>query len=318
MGLLLQLAGQSKDLGNGFVVRRLLPSAQRQGVGPFLLMDHFGPVTVEPGVDQDVRPHPHIGLATVTYLFEGAMMHRDSLGIVQRIEPGAINWMTAGQGIVHSERVPDDLRDTRFVNHGLQLWAALPREHEEVAPDFKHTPSADLPEAQVGDASVRVLIGTAFGVASPVATFTPTVYLDVKLPAGGSFVLPALAQELAIYVVGAEDAPEPGVAVDGEPVPVHTLALLTTDLATNFNTVSRITSTQACRLMVLGGEALDAPRFMWWNFVSSRKHRIAQAVQDWSGHVFGYVVGETEMIALPERRAKKERRVKTRPADRRD
>lgn len=318
MGLLLQLTGQPKDLGGGFTVRRLLPSAQRQGVGPFVFMDHFGPVTVEPGVVHDVRPHPHIGLATVTYLLEGAMMHRDSLGFTQRIEPGAINWMTAGHGIVHSERAPDDLRNTRYVNHGLQLWAALPREHEETAPDFKHTPAADLPEVRVGDALVRVLIGTAFGAISPVATFTPTVYLDVQLPAGGSLVLPALAQELAIYVLGESDAPEPGVSVDGTPVCVHTMALLTTDPATNRNAISRMTTTHACRLMVLGGDALDAPRFMWWNFVSSRKDRIAQAAQNWSGHVFGYVVGETEMIALPERRAKKERRVKTRPADRRD
>jgi redox-sensitive bicupin YhaK (pirin superfamily) len=323
MSLLMQLVGQPKDLGGGFTVRRLLPSAQRQGVGPFLFMDHFGPVTVEPGGVQDIRPHPHIGLATVTYLFEGAFMHRDSLGFVQRIEPGAINWMTAGHGIVHSERAPDDLRSTRYVNHGLQLWAALPREHEETAPDFKHTPAADLPEVQQGEARVKVLIGTAFGATSPVVTFTSTVYLDVQLPAGTTLALPALAQELAVYPIDAD------IAVDGEPVAMHTLAVLATDTATDANAdlphqrnaTSRITNlsaTHACRLMVIGGDALDAPRFMWWNFVSSRKHRLAQAAQDWSGHVFGYVVGETEMIALPERRAKKERRVKARPVDRRD
>lgn len=322
MGLLIQLVVQPKDLGGGFTVRRLLPSAQRQGVGPFLFMDHFGPVTVEPGGVHDVRPHPHIGLATVTYLFEGAFMHRDSLGFAQRIEPGAINWMTAGHGIVHSERAPDDLRRTRYVNHGLQLWAALPREHEETAPDFKHTPAADLPEVQQGtqgEIRVKVLIGTAFGATSPVATFTPTVYLDVQLPAGATLALPALAQELAVYAVDAD------IAVDGEPVAMHTLAVLATDPNTDpthqCNAPSRITNlsaTHACRLMVIGGDTLDAPRFMWWNFVSSRKHRLAQAAQDWSGHVFGYVVGETEMIALPERRVKKERRVKARPADRRD
>lgn len=328
MGLLLQLVVQAKDLGAGFTVRRLLPSAQRQGVGPFLFMDHFGPVTVEPGGVQDVRPHPHIGLATVTYLFEGAFMHRDSLGYAQRIEPGAINWMTAGHGIVHSERAPDDLRQTRYVNHGLQLWAALPREHEEATPDFKHTPASDLPEVlqgEQGNIRVKVLIGTAFGVTSPVATFTPTVYLDVQLPAGATLELPALAQELAVYAVDAD------IAVDGESVAMHTLTVLETganaEASTDIkhprnahNRHSRITNLSAtpCRLMVIGGDALDAPRFMWWNFVSSRKHRIAQAAQDWSGHVFGYVVGETEMIALPERRAKKERRVKTRPADRRD
>lgn len=306
MGLQLQLTSQPKDLGGGFTVQRLLPSPQRQAVGPFLFMDHFGPVTVEPGEVSDIRPHPHIGLATVTYLFEGAMMHRDSQGFAQRIEPGAINWMTAGSGIVHSERAPDDMRDQRYVNHGLQLWAALPREHEETTPDFKHTPSAQIPHVRVEDAQVRVLIGTAFGCTSPVATFTPTLYLDVQLPAGGTFELPALAQELGVYGVNG------GITVDQETLPVRTLGLLTSGQA------CRITATAACRLMVLGGDALDAPRFMWWNFVSSRKDRLAQAAQDWSGHAFGYVVGDTEMMALPEQRESHERRVSHRPKDRRD
>jgi hypothetical protein len=153
------------DLGGGFRVRRGLPSAQRQAVGPFLFFDHFGPVTAGPDDNHDVRPHPHIGLATVTYLFEGAMMHRDSLGVAQRIEPGAINWMTAGRGIVHSERTPDDLRGVTRRSHGLQLWAALPEAHEEDAPSFEHTPASAIPELRRGGAIVRVLIGKAFGAA---------------------------------------------------------------------------------------------------------------------------------------------------------
>ena len=144
---LLRLTGQDKDLGGGFIVRRLLPAAQRQSIGPFVFFDHFGPLDVTPGASHDVRPHPHIGLATVTYLFEGAVMHRDSLGSSQRIEPGAINWMTAGRGIVHSERTPEDLRQRAYRQHGLQLWAALPLAHEEAAPEFVHTPAAAIPVA---------------------------------------------------------------------------------------------------------------------------------------------------------------------------
>ena len=307
MGLQLELAGQPKDLGGGFLVRRLLPSAKRQGVGPFLFMDHFGPVTVEPGAVHDVRAHPHIGLATVTYLFEGAMMHRDSLGCMQRIEPGAINWMTAGRGIVHSERAPEDMRNQRYVNHGLQLWAALPQAFEETDPAFVHTPAAALPEVLVGDARVRVLIGEAFGARSPVVTFCPTVYLDIQLKPGSSIDLPPLAQELGVYAI------DNGFTLDGAAIAAQVLAVLKPGEACH------IASAGGCRLMVLGGEPLDAPRFMWWNFVSSRKERIAQAAQDWSAHAFGYVVGDDEIIPLPERREVRERRTRRRaPPDRRD
>jgi redox-sensitive bicupin YhaK (pirin superfamily) len=288
MTVQLALTGHDKDLGGGFRVRRLLPSAKRQSIGPFLFFDHFGPVTEQPGSNHDVRPHPHIGLATVTYLFEGAMMHRDSVGSVQRIEPGAINWMTAGRGIVHSERRPDDLRQTAYVNHGLQLWAALPRAHEEAEPSFTHTPAAAIPELAVGDAQVRVLIGQAFGRASPVATFAPTLYLDVKLAAGGTLELPPLAQEMALYPVDGE------LRVDGEPVADRTLALLAP------GAVARIEAPAATRLVVIGGDPLDGHRFMWWNFVSSRKERIVQASQDWSARTMGQVPGETEFIPLPE------------------
>jgi redox-sensitive bicupin YhaK (pirin superfamily) len=290
MSALTKLSGHDKDLGGGFMVRRLLPAAQRQSIGPFLFLDHFGPVTLRPEALLDVRPHPHIGLATVTYLFEGAMLHRDSLGSVQRIAPGAINWMTAGRGIVHSERAPDDLKDKTYVNHGIQLWAALPREHEEVAPDFAHTPAEAIPSLMRGAANVRVLIGTAFGQSSPVKTFSTTVYLDVQLAAGALFELPPLAQELALYAV------DGAVVVDGESMAAHTLVVLAP------GATAAIVAGQATRLMVIGGDALDGRRFMWWNFVSSRKERIAQASQDWEQQTLGQVPGEAEFVPLPERR----------------
>ena len=293
MTIALQLTGQNKDLGGGFIVRRLLPAAQRQAVGPFLFFDHFGPVTVAPGQSHDVRPHPHIGLATVTYLFSGAIMHRDSLGFAQRIEPGAINWMTAGRGIVHSERGPEELKGSTYINHGIQLWAALPKAFEEVEPDFVHTPSASIPEVTVGDAQVpvlvRVLIGQAFGKTSPVKTFAPTIYLDVKIASGGVFDLPPLAAELAVYAI------DSAIDIDGVLLPAHTLALLAPSVS------ARITASNGARLLVMGGDALDGHRLMWWNFVSSRKERIVQAARDWTAQTMGAVDGDAEIIPLPDK-----------------
>lgn len=287
MPIELQISPQAKDLGGGMRVRRLLPAAQRQAVGPFVFLDHFGPVAVEPGSQHDVRPHPHIGLATVTYLFEGAMMHRDSLGVAQRIAPGAINWMTAGRGIVHSERQPEDLRGHAYVNHGMQLWLALPRAHEECEPAFSHTPADAIPQVDLDGASVRVLVGQAFGAASPVATFSPTLYLHIDLQAGASLRLPALVEEMALYAV---DGP---VQVDGQELPAHQLAVLAVD--------SVLQAAQPTRCMVVGGARLDGPRFLWWNFVSSRRERITQAAQDWRDQRNAAIPGETELIPLPER-----------------
>ena len=287
------LAGHDKDLGGGFTVRRLLPSAQRQAVGPFLFFDHFGPVTVAPGAAHDVRPHPHIGLATVTYLFSGAILHRDSLGSVQQIEPGAINWMTAGNGIVHSERRPDAMAQQTYVNHGIQLWAALPLAHEETDPSFVHTPAAAIPEVAVGDATVRVLIGEAFGQRSPVATLSPTLYLDVQLPAGATLEIPALVQELAVYPV---DGP---VRIHGDTVSAQHLAVMAPA-----QRMQLAATDKPVRLMVVGGDALDAPRHIWWNFVASSKDRIVQAADRWETDAMGRVPGEVERIALPERRFK--------------
>jgi hypothetical protein len=290
MAIRLQLMGQEKDLGGGFKVRRVLPAARQRSVGPFIFFDHFGPATEVPGVDHDVRPHPHIGLATVTYLFDGAMMHRDSLGSEQLIEPGAINWMTSGRGIVHSERRPNPLKDTTYVNHGLQLWTALPAAHEEAEPSFTHTPAAAIPQLSVEGAQVRVLVGEAFAAASPVATLSQTLYLDVLMPSGGLLDLPALAPEMAVYAVNG------GLSVDGQRVGAQTMAVLEPGAS------SVVTTSSAARFVVIGGETLDGPRYMWWNFVSSRKERIVQASADWEAQRMGQVAGDSEFIPLPEHR----------------
>ena len=283
----LLLQPHDKDLGGGFTVRRLLPAARQRSVGPFVFFDHFGPATEVPGSQHDVRPHPHIGLATVTYLFEGAMMHRDSLGSVQEIRPGAINWMTAGRGIVHSERKPEDRREATYVNHGLQLWAALPQAHEEVEPGFAHVAAADIPSCVEQGAEVRVLVGEAFGLRSPVATLSQTVYLDVTLAAGARFELPALARELAVYPVDGE------LSIDGQPVARHTMAILPEGEG------ALLVAQGAVRLVVIGGEPLDGPRYITWNFVSSRRERILEAGADWKAQRMGQVPGETEFIPLP-------------------
>ena len=293
MSVALQITGHDKDLGGGFMVQRLLPAVQRRSIGPFVFFDHFGPVTVEPRSQYDVRPHPHIGLATVTYLFEGAMLHRDSLGSVQLIEPGAINWMTAGRGIVHSERRPEALAKRSYVNHGLQLWAALPLAHEEDAPAFVHTAADAIPQVVLEGATVRVLIGTALGQTSPVATFSPTLYLDVQLAPGAALELPPLASEMAVYAV------EGALQIDGDTVPAHTLVVLEPGRAVRLHSLGT-----PVRLVVIGGDALDAPRHIWWNFVSSRKERIVQAAADWEQQRMGQVPGDTEWIPLPERRFK--------------
>jgi redox-sensitive bicupin YhaK (pirin superfamily) len=281
-----RLSGHEKDLGGGFRVRRLLPAAQRRSVGPFIFFDHFGPAAERPEANHDVRPHPHIGLATVTYLFEGAIMHRDSLGSAQVIEPGAINWMTAGRGIVHSERRPPHLQGREYVNHGLQLWTALPLAHEEDEASFSHTPGDAIPQLQVGRAAVRVLVGEAFGARSPVPTLAPTVYLDVSLPAGGRLELPVLGAELAVYPVSGE------LLVDGAALAARTMQVLPAQPVL-------LEAAVDARLVVIGGAPVDAPRHLWWNFVSSRRERIVQASADWAAQRMGRVPGDDEFIPLP-------------------
>jgi redox-sensitive bicupin YhaK (pirin superfamily) len=281
-----------KDLGGGFTVRRLLPSGARQAVGPFVFFDHFGPITAHPGDNHDVRPHPHIGLATVTYLFEGAMMHRDSTGVVQRIEPGAVNLMTAGRGIVHSERTPKDLLGADRRSHGLQLWLAVPAENEEDLPGFQHVAGAEIPAREVGGALVRVLIGSAFGLTSPVRALSPTLYLDLNfaVASGATLAIPDAAEERALYSVDHD------FELDGELIPAFTMVVLEP------GTEPVISAPRGGRIMLVGGTPLGH-RFMVWNFVSSRKDRIVQAQDDWEAQRFERVPGETEFIPLPPRHA---------------
>ncbi|MDQ2779953.1 MAG: pirin family protein [Pseudomonadota bacterium] len=280
-----------RDLGGGFTVRRLLPSPLRAAVGPFVFFDHFGPITAGPGDNHDVRPHPHIGLSTVTYLFEGAMQHRDSTGVVQRIEPGAINWMTAGRGIVHSERTPDDLRSVERVSHGLQLWVALPEVDEAIDASFAHTPAAAIPVLEVGGATVRVLVGAAFGATSPVVARSPALYLDIRLTSGDALPLP-LAEERAIYVVSGD------VTLEGARLPPQTMHVLAR------GDEPMLACAEAgqgeARVVLIGGDPLGS-RTVWWNFVASQNERIVKAADDWAAGRFDAVPGETEFIPLPER-----------------
>jgi len=281
--------GLTRDIG--FPVRRLLPSAAARTVGPFVFFDHMGPVEFDAGTTEgDVRPHPHIGLATVTYLFSGAMMHRDSLGVVQRITPGAVNWMASGRGIVHSERVPDDIREQKVPVHGLQMWVALPAADEDGDAVFAHYAADDMPTAEVDGARLHVLIGTAFGVTSPVRAASPTLYVAATAPAGSSVTVPAEVSERAVYVV------KGALTIDGEAIEAGTLAILAPGVSV------AVTVTSDAVFMVLGGEPLPEPRFVWWNFVSTSKGKIEAAKLAWTARdksVFGDIPGETEWIPLP-------------------
>lgn len=286
---LLRLPGRSTPLAGELRVRRALPAAARRSVGPFVFFDHFGPVTLPPEADSDVGAHPHIGLATVTYLFEGGFMHRDSLGTVQAIRPGAVNWMTAGRGVVHSERVPDDERGLPRRLHGLQLWVALPPALEEVEPSFQHAAAGDLPElALAGGVRVRVLVGEVLGARSPVRTASPTLYLDIQLPAGAAWSLPPLAAEMALY------SPEHSLHVDGQSLQAQEMAVLP-----NACGAELVGGAQGARVMVVGGAPLERPVRMWWNFVATDRDRIAAAAQRWSDDRFPQIPGETQRVAAP-------------------
>ena len=281
-----------KDLGGGFSVRRSLPASDLRSVGPYVFFDHFGPFDVVPGENHDVRPHPHIGLSTLTWLFDGAMMHRDSTGVAQRIEPGAVNWMTAGRGIVHSERAPKDLAAKPYSLHGLQLWIALPAADEERTATFQHVPAEAIPEVRLDAATARVFVGSAFGATSPVEARSPTLgaILDFGVATGKTLRLPALATERALYAV---DHP---FEVDGEMVDEFTVAVIAEGAE------PEIAAPRGGRIVLLGGEPLG-DRFLSWNFVSSRPERIREAEDDWLAQRFGTVPGETEFIPLPPRRS---------------
>ena len=276
------------DLGDGFTVRRALPFAKRRSVGPFVFFDRVGPVRFAAGKGLDVRPHPHIGLATVTYLFDGEILHRDSLGTVQAIRPGAVNWMTAGRGIAHSERTPQERRGNGDSLAGVQLWAALPKPHEETAASFSHHPVSELPLCESEGAEVRVIAGSFLGARSPVATISELFCADATLPAGSRLELPAEHEERGFYILSG------GILMAGESFAPERLVVLRP------GTVPVLAAEGETRLLLLGGAALDGPRHIWWNFVSSSKDRIEKAKADWKEGRFALVPGESDFIPLPE------------------
>jgi redox-sensitive bicupin YhaK (pirin superfamily) len=276
-----------RDIG-GFEVRRVLPSAERRNVGPFVFFDQMGPAELAPGSGFDVRPHPHIGLATVTYLFEGTIVHRDSLGSVQSIEPGAVNWMTAGRGIVHSERSDHELRKRRQKLYGIQIWVALPKRYEETEPEFTHYSAELLPQVKDEEKTVRVVAGSLFGKISPVKTLGKLFYVDAILHSEASLVLGSEYEERGVYLL------EGDVEIhDQKFQPGRLLVFSSGDEIT-------IRAISAARLLLFGGEPLDAPRHVWWNFVSSSRERIEKAKADWKDGRFAPVSGDAEFIPLPE------------------
>jgi redox-sensitive bicupin YhaK (pirin superfamily) len=281
------LKPHTKDLGD-FEVRRLLPGFPDKMVGPFIFFDHMGPADFAPGQGIDVRPHPHIGLATVTYLFEGNILHRDSLGSVQSIAPGDVNWMTAGRGIVHSERTsPEDRRVARRL-HGIQTWVALPTAHELVAPAFVHLPKQSLPLINRPGVQMRLIAGTAYGQRAPTPTFSEMFYLAVEMAAGAAFEFPAEHAQRAAYIVDGD------VSIAGETVAPYHMAIL------DAGRTVQIRAATAARVMLLGGAAMDGDRIIWWNLVASSQDLIEAAKERWRAQKFPPVPDETEFIPLPE------------------
>ena len=275
------------DLG-GFKVYRTLPHKERTTIGPFIFFDQMGPAHLPPGQGMDVRPHPHINLATVTYLFAGAIDHRDSLGTFRTIEPGAVNLMTAGRGIVHSERSPADLRPDGPELSGIQTWLALPSAKEEIDPAFQHVPKEDLPVIDATAATVRVVMGSLYGATSPVTQHSETIYADIALQPGGGVPIDSPADERAVYLA------EGDATLDGLPLEPQVLYLLRPGIS------ATLRSEHGGHVMLCGGAPLDGPRYVWWNFVSSRRDRINQAKYDWRSERFPVVPDDShERIPLP-------------------
>ena len=283
------LEGRPRDLG-GFSVRRLLPAGRLQTVGPFIFFDHMGPATFASGAGVDVRPHPHIGLATVTYLFAGEFMHRDSLGTAQLIRPGDVNWMVAGRGIVHSERTPAESRSAAggAAIHGIQTWIALPRAREEAGPSFEHWPAPSLPEIHGPGVAMRLIAGSAYGRQAPTSVYSPMFYLAVELEPGATLELPDEHAERALYVVEGE------IEAAGATHGAGRMLLFEEGAA------AAVRAGSWSRVMLLGGAPLDGPRHIWWNFVSSSLERIERAKADWRDGRFAEVPGDDERIPLPD------------------
>jgi len=286
MPILHLVSARQRDLG-GFAVRRVLPAAGHPMVGPFIFFDHMGPKQFEPGHGIDVRPHPHIALATVTYLFSGSLEHRDSLGNVREIRPGDVNWMTAGRGIAHSERTTHGARAAGENIHGIQSWVALPDGHEDIEPNFTHYPASALPQRTLDGVTLSVVAGEAFGQRSPVVSLWPTLYVHAGFVAGASLEVPAEYDERAVYVVSGELAVGESRIIEGQ------LAVLAPGTKPTLRAVGET------RAMLLGGKRFPTPRYIWWNFVASSRERIALAKDRWAKGQFAPVPGETEFIPLP-------------------
>lgn len=289
------LTGKAADLGGGLTVLRAVPQAALRSIGPFVFVDHFGPTDFAVGAGMDVRPHPHIGLATITWLFDGEIIHRDSLGSLQPIAPGDVNWMVAGRGIVHSERTAPEKRAVPGRLHGMQTWIALPAEHEDDAPLFEHHPGHTLPLVERDGVSLRIIAGHGFGARSPVGVYSPMLYGALELAAGARFVFTAEHEERALYVASG------AVDIDGQAAGRGTLAQLAPGIDVT------LTAEPAALVMLLGGAPVG-PRFLWWNFVASTRERIDAARAEWSNYAdpaargrFGSVPGEHEFIPLPAR-----------------
>lgn len=285
-----QIRGQRHELSPGFSVRRLLPALSARHVGPLVFFDHIGPADFVAGSGMDVRPHPHIGLATVTWLFEGAIRHRDSLGSCMDIRPGEVNWMTAGRGIVHSERTPPHERRGGHRLHGIQIWVALPQADAETAPAFHHHAAAELPRVQRPGVELVLIVGDAYGQRSPVPIYAPMFITEVRLAEGAELELPAEHPEHGVYVVEGE------LDWGGLALPASTMAAQTGASSTPLR------AHRDSLLMLFGGAPLDGERHLWWNFVASTRERIEQAKADWAAGLFGKVPGDDhEFIPLPSR-----------------
>ncbi len=286
MAILQLVEARQRDLG-GFFVRRVLPAEGRQMVGPFIFFDHLGPAQFEPGHGIDVRPHPHIALATVTYLFSGSLEHRDSLGNVREIRPGDVNWMSAGHGIVHSERTPHLARAAGEEIHGIQSWVALPDGREDDPPSFMHYPASAIPQRVLDGVTLSVIAGDALGLRSPVVAAWPTLYVHARFAPGAVLEIPTEHDERAVYVVQGE------LFIDAEKIAEGRLAALAPGMKI------RLRAQGEARAMLLGGDRFATPRHIWWNFVASSQQRIERAKARWANREFPPVPGETEFIPLP-------------------
>jgi redox-sensitive bicupin YhaK (pirin superfamily) len=284
------ISGRLRDLG-GFSVHRSLPSPQKRQLGPFVFLDHMGPVKVDKVHAMDVRPHPHIGLATVTYLFDGKAFHRDSLGSKQEITPGDLNWMTAGKGIVHSERTPPEERSGKLNHfmHGVQIWVGLPKEHEECDPHFVHWPKTQLPDVKISEnLNGKLLIGEFANQISPVKVLMKTLFLDIQVKNRTRETLSFMEKELGLFLISGQ------AIINGHEMQTDDLIVVSNPLKI------QVELSEGARLIAIGGDPFPEPRYIWWNFVSTRKERIHQAARDWKNQSMGQVVDETEFIPLPD------------------